>query len=77
MEVGNTMSNNNNNNNNNNNDKIALRRFTNIVKCRIVLHEHRTHTYLHMKYLYDEYAARKRLVLPSSWSLTGFTLPDG
>ena len=27
--------------------EIALRHFTNIIKCKIVLHEHSTHTHTH------------------------------
>ena len=45
--------------------EIALRRYTNIIKCKIVLHEQNTHTFIFeifRWYLYDEYAPRKRLV---------------
>ena len=50
--------------------EIALRRFTNIIKCKIALHEHSTRTYLNMKYLYDVFITNmlqeKDQFLPSS-----------
>ena len=33
--------------------KIALRHFTNNIKCKTVLHEQSVHTYLYMTYLDD------------------------
>ncbi len=55
--------------------KIALRRFTNNIKCKRVLHEPSTYTYLYMKYLDDVFMTNrlqeKYWFLPSSWMSKG------
>ena len=44
--------------------KIALRRFTNNIKCKTVLHEQSIYTYLYMKYLYDVFMTNRLIIIP-------------
>ena len=59
--------------------EIAIRRFSKIIKCKFymnIAHSHICKYKIFIRCLYDENAARKRIVFTFFEGRKGFTLPD-